>query len=336
MPDLRPRSQPYPSRDTVPRQPDGSVPIVNTDQVHLCFECGAKNRIPRGKEAAAKCGRCGQPMYPNLYPASATPLQTVEPTPSPTPHSARSISGRRRGAWFPAIAAVLLLGVPAYNYLDSRGLLDFQIAQPWRSVQTPQGNSSWRDAPIVSPSDATVDRFTPEQREIIRRAQARLDAKQGQPDSAGALPQLAPAPVPRPAALVGAPEPVAIRPGIVWNRTGRAGAAPFEVVTQPGANYFLKLVDADTGADQVAIYAIGGRRLEVSVPTGRYKLKYAAGQTWYGEKIFFGPEENTLFSASPTTFQFKRTGTGYEGYTVELIIQQGGNMSTRRIPREQF
>ena len=66
-----------------------------------------------------------------------------------------------------------------------------------------------------------------------------------------------------------APLPPAVsRPaaGVVTNRTGRRPEAPFEIVTSPGADYFLKLVEAGTGQDALTIYVRGGERLEVTVP----------------------------------------------------------------------
>jgi hypothetical protein len=124
--------------------------------------------------------------------------------------------------------------------------------------------------------------------------------------------------------------------GVIANRTGRSPEAPFEIVTSAGADYFLKLVDAGTGQDALTIYVRGGERLEVTVPLGSYRMRYAAGETWRGETHLFGPGDLTSYSASESVFTFEVSGGYVNGYTVELIRQVGGNMDTRRISPSQF
>lgn len=289
--------------------------MSTAEQIHLCFECGAKNRIPRGMEASAKCGRCGKPIYPNLKP-SPKPTNAAKPSPSPAARTAPATpnDGRRVGGWFPALLGLLLIGVLSYGYLEREGLLAGRQGRSSGAASTDPAGASWRDAPIATPGAA-------------------IPASSSTP---GTSEHMAPAPTPRPTTLARVASPVKIETGMVWNKTGRAGVAPFEIVTQRGMNYFVKLVDANTGLDRLAIFVTGGKREEVSVPTGRYKMKYAAGVTWYGEDIFFGPGDKTVFSESSSIFHFRETAAGYEGYTVELILQAGGNMSTHNIPRNQF
>jgi hypothetical protein len=141
----------------------------------------------------------------------------------------------------------------------------------------------------------------------------------------------------RPAVTAPLP-PAAARPapGILENRTGRSAEAPFGINTSPGADYYLKLVDATTGRDAVTIYVRGGQLLEVSVPLGSYRLRYASGETWRGPAHLFGPGELTSYNTSDSIFNFAVSGGYVNGYTVELIRQVGGNMDTRRISPSQF
>ena len=132
------------------------------------------------------------------------------------------------------------------------------------------------------------------------------------------------------------PPAVAIRPGLVWNLTGRRAEAPLEIVTSPGANYFVKLVDRHTGRDALAAYVVGGRPLTLDVPLGSYHLRYAAGETWRGEPHYFGPGNLTRFSEASTRLDFEVQGHYVSGYTVELVLQAGGNMPTRNIDRGAF
>jgi hypothetical protein len=124
------------------------------------------------------------------------------------------------------------------------------------------------------------------------------------------------------------------QPGIMFNRTGRSPVAPFEIVTSPDVDYFVKLVDARTGADAVGIYVNGGRTIKVPVPLGSYEMRYAAGKTWYGSKALFGTETN--YAKADSRFDFRMENGGYSGYTVELILQTNGNLRTSTIKAEQF
>ncbi len=132
--------------------------------------------------------------------------------------------------------------------------------------------------------------------------------------------------------------PAIARPvaGVMENRTGRPPEAPFEIMTSFGADYYLKLVDTSTGQDVLIVYVRGGQRIEVTVPLGSYRLRYASGETWRGTAHLFGPGEMTSYSASESVLSFEVSGGYVNGYTVELIRQVGGNMDTRRISPSQF
>lgn len=135
-----------------------------------------------------------------------------------------------------------------------------------------------------------------------------------------------------------APLPPAVfqQPGVVWNLTQRHAEAPFKVITTAGADYFIKLVDAGTGVEAMALYARGGVPLSVDVPLGRYRLKYAYGRVWRSERHLFGPGQHTQFSQTDKVLEFRQSGGYVNGYTIELIRQAGGNMRTFDIERGQF
>jgi hypothetical protein len=105
--------------------------------------------------------------------------------------------------------------------------------------------------------------------------------------------------------------------------------SPFE--RRRGANYFVELKDVTTGFDAMTFYLKGGSpTTDFKVPQGEFILKYATGTSWCSEAEFFGPE--TSFNQADETFEFRRD----HGWTVELIPQRGGNLRTRRIPRDRF
>lgn len=74
-----------------------------------------------------------------------------------------------------------------------------------------------------------------------------------------------------------------------------------------------------------------GTRCELALPFGRYTMRTASGDTWYGDEHIFGP--HTRYSEANAVFELTEPGAYYE---VELIPQVGGNMPTRSISAAQF
>lgn len=132
------------------------------------------------------------------------------------------------------------------------------------------------------------------------------------------------------------PPAVSQSAGIIFNKTGVSGNHPLEIVTSPGNDYFVKLVDNITNAERIGIFVKGGQRIEVEVPAGQYRMRYASGETWRGMQHLFGPGNMTSYQASSDIFNFNISGGYYNGYTIELIRQVGGNMDTRSISASSF
>ena len=78
------------------------------------------------------------------------------------------------------------------------------------------------------------------------------------------------------------------------------GVAPLEVKAAHGSHFLLKLVDAYTGKDVLDVFVRSGSTVEVDVPLGRYDIRYASGETWYGYNMRFGPD--TSYSKADKTF----------------------------------
>lgn len=116
-----------------------------------------------------------------------------------------------------------------------------------------------------------------------------------------------------------------------WPST--AGVAPLGVKTQYGNDYYVKLVDMG-GRTIMTMYIEGGRDFECKVPLGTFEMRYAAGKTWYGTKYHFGPE--TVYAKADKLLNFTSNSSGYSGYTVELILQRDGNLSTSRLSHDAF
>lgn len=112
-------------------------------------------------------------------------------------------------------------------------------------------------------------------------------------------------------------------------------AAPLTILTRANEyHYFVKLVDWTEGTTEMTYFIRSGETLKVGIPLGSYKIKYAAGQQWYGESLLFGPE--TIYSEADNKFDFALHDNNLSGYTVELILQPNGNLRTKRISPAEF
>jgi outer membrane protein assembly factor BamE (lipoprotein component of BamABCDE complex) len=111
--------------------------------------------------------------------------------------------------------------------------------------------------------------------------------------------------------------------------------APLTIRTRGlGQNYFVKLTEWTTGRIVATVFIRGGQSVDFKMPLGSYKMKYAAGATWYGESELFGPD--TSYSEADSRFDFEDNGNQFSGYTVELYLQQNGNLETRKISPSEF
>ena len=96
----------------------------------------------------------------------------------------------------------------------------------------------------------------------------------------------------------------------------------------------MKLVEWDSGEFVAAYFINQGSTLEVELPLGSYKLKFASGDKWYGMKHLFGP--TTLYSYVPEKMTFYLSGDYARGHRIELIPQVGGNLRTPPMKAEDW
>jgi hypothetical protein len=109
---------------------------------------------------------------------------------------------------------------------------------------------------------------------------------------------------------------------------------PFKIKTAAGSHYFLKLCDWQTGVVVMNIFIRGGEEVEVGVPPGTYRIKFASGATWYGEKVRFGPD--TAYSVVDTPSEFSVSGGQLQGHELQLVNVVNGNLRRRPIDATQF
>lgn len=94
--------------------------------------------------------------------------------------------------------------------------------------------------------------------------------------------------------------------------------------------YYIKLVNPSTDETVQSIFLYPGESKEFSVPCGKYKLKYACGDKWYGYEHLFGPYGG--YSKSDELLDF----THEYGHTITLYPVANGNLSTDNIDLDDF
>ncbi len=156
----------------------------------------------------------------------------------------------------------------------------------------------------------------------------------GPPPPAAAETQFAP----DAAVLPESPEPPEPMPsnGYVWTDVSDdRRVAPLQItVPRGGGNYFVKVEDWFTSQNVLDFFIRDGTTVEVLVPLGSDRIKYAVGQTWYGTDNLFG--QNTSYAKASSRFDFTDAGDKYHGYTLDLILQPNGNLSKVPIKKSDF
>ncbi len=133
-----------------------------------------------------------------------------------------------------------------------------------------------------------------------------------------------------------APNAVTQAHGLMWNRTGLPAVFPLQVKTPSGQNYYLTLLDAETGAAALAAFIQGGTFFKVLVPPGTYDLRLVRGETWQGEEKLFGPgKQSTVITlADPLTFAVRDFSTK-AGHLID-VSTAGPDQMARISVKPQF
>ncbi len=118
------------------------------------------------------------------------------------------------------------------------------------------------------------------------------------------------------------------------NLNGQQAIAPLQIQTQSGSDYFVKVSEIASGLDIETVYIRGGETVSIEVPLGTYEIKYASGDTWYGDDNLFGTD--TSYSKADELFTFSENGYQINGYTITLYQVVNGNLETVSIDPSQF
>ncbi len=122
--------------------------------------------------------------------------------------------------------------------------------------------------------------------------------------------------------------------GQVFHSSGEP-CAPLRIKTpQYGWHFFVKVADPVSNRVVKSFFVRSGHTAETKVPLGRFEIKFATGNTWYGTRCLFG--RKTAYNKAQHVFDFYVIGNRVSGYTVELISQVGGNLQTEAIDPSEF
>jgi hypothetical protein len=119
--------------------------------------------------------------------------------------------------------------------------------------------------------------------------------------------------------------------GQVRSFTTQTRIAPFQIKAAQGSHCLLKLVNSRNKATALTIFVQGGTAVNIRAPLETYEVRYAAGETWYGDDLLFGP--GTSYSKADKTFAFNQVGNDVRGFTITLYKVLHGNLSTSTIDR---
>ena len=125
------------------------------------------------------------------------------------------------------------------------------------------------------------------------------------------------------------PKPVPMPQNGPLKKSYHKGLAPFTIQTRnDGKHYFLKMLNTSNGSETLSAFIRSGSTFIEHVPLGKYELKYAVGNTWYGTRWLFGPE--TVFRKLDQVFEFNIQNNEIAGYRLELYLQPVANADVRK------
>lgn len=85
---------------------------------------------------------------------------------------------------------------------------------------------------------------------------------------------------------------------------------------------------------EISFYVRGGQTAKIEVPLGEYEIWYTTGEKWYGKKHKFGPQAS--YYKCNDYFDFYEENGYVSGWTLELYLQNNGNLSTDLVDAEDF
>lgn len=120
---------------------------------------------------------------------------------------------------------------------------------------------------------------------------------------------------------------------------GTTGYGELEVQNGTDEDAELSLYDSGTEQRVRAVYVEARHSVRMhGIPTGIYELAYTHGLDWVGDDDFrCGDQDYAQFERQFTfTEEKNQEGIQYKAITVTLHTVVGGNVRTKRVPRQEF
>ena len=148
-----------------------------------------------------------------------------------------------------------------------------------------------------------------------------------------------------------APNPLPLPPTGIYKRyfIKSEGVAPLGIALRAsdqdaGYHFYIIVLNSRTNEILVSLFIRKGKSIEIQLPLGEYKIRYAAGKDWFGDNDLFGLHTTAYSDTKERIFKFKKTieidgrreTTTFKGHSLELYAQIFGNLETRTISRSQF
>jgi hypothetical protein len=140
--------------------------------------------------------------------------------------------------------------------------------------------------------------------------------------------------VPKPSPMVWNPPPEAPLPAngdgvFYFNRAGQASR--LEIVPRSAQGHIVVKVEGWTRPELMCWFFIReGQSAATPIPSGSYRLKFACGRTWYGEKDLFGPA-GTYSKVTSEIHIPPRTA-----YTIDLSPSREGTLREEKLREGDF
>lgn len=111
------------------------------------------------------------------------------------------------------------------------------------------------------------------------------------------------------------------------------GQSPLVIETpEDGSNYYIKLVDPQSGYLWAGFFVRGGEPVRVPIYLGDHELRYATGDTFFGPNCLFG--SSTRYARLDTLLHFSIENGEAIGNRITLIPQIGGNLSETQMSED--
>jgi len=119
------------------------------------------------------------------------------------------------------------------------------------------------------------------------------------------------------------PRPPPLNGHLTRYHDAREAIAPFEIkLRDTEKDLFLTMEDWDSRRPVLTVFMRRGQTVKLTVPLGSFRLRYAAGRTWYGEARLFGPEG--VYGGSDEKMDFSLKDDQVTGRKLEIALKGEG------------